>query len=62
MKHIRVTLTDEYLIPDHWAITPDSKENLLSLQGDNQHYLPCLRWAKRDLRWPTGPNDAELSS
>jgi len=59
MKRIRVTLNEEYLIPDDWEITSHPRDNLSCLHGDNAYFTPTLNWAERqplDLPGHTTPS------
>ena len=47
MKLFRVTVTEEYLVPDDWEIISRPEDQILCLHGDGQHFLPDLRWSER---------------
>ena len=47
MKRIRVTVTEEYLIPDDWEILSQPHDKMPCLHGDNKYFLPYLAWAER---------------
>ena len=57
MKRIRVTVTEEYLIPDDWEITTHPHDKISCLRGDNEYYLPDLAWAEYDVHVATGQNE-----
>ena len=47
MKRIRVTVTEEYLIPDDWKILNHPHGKIPCLHGDNKYFLPYLAWTER---------------
>lgn len=62
MKRIRVTVTEEYLLPDDWEITTQPDEQISCLRGDNRYFLPDLAWAERRLYPTTGKLNSEPQS
>jgi hypothetical protein len=47
MKRIRVTITEEYLLPDDWEILTHPSDQVRCLRHDDQYYMPVLEWAAR---------------
>lgn len=47
MKRIRFTVTEEYLLPDDFAVLTHPADHLLCLHGDLRHFLPAIEWSQR---------------
>ncbi len=62
MKRIRVTVTEEYFLPDDWEIVKHPREQIECLLGENTYFLPDLQWADRSLHVEAGKFEAEPRS
>lgn len=49
MKRIRVTVTDEYLLPDDWEVLEHPVDRMSCLHGNGRHFMPDLDWLVRSL-------------
>jgi hypothetical protein len=49
MKHIRVTVTHDYLLPDDWEILRPPQQDLFGLRDDHRHFIPDIHWLERGL-------------
>lgn len=47
MKRIRVTVIDEYLVPDDWMILTHLEDENFCLHGDLEYFIPYIQWAQR---------------
>ena len=59
MKRIRVTVTEEYRIPDSWEIVNHPEDEILCLHGANKYFLPDLEWAERSVETLPGVFDSK---
>lgn len=47
MKCIRVTITEEYLLPDNWEIVTGPDTELACVREGDRHFMPDIEWLER---------------
>ena len=58
MKRIRVTITEEYLLPDDFEVLTHPEDHILCLHGNRRHFLPDLEWLERTADTPSADPEA----